>query len=56
MCAKYNLPPNPDYDLLADQMDIAYSHRSKEEGQTPKDAAAYRDKMIIEILKLKGLV
>ncbi len=56
LCAKYNLPPNSDYDLLGEQMDSAYAARSEEEGQTPEAAAAYRDHMIIEILKLKGLM
>lgn len=54
LCSKYHLPPNPDYDLLAEQMDDVFAHRSEEEGRTPHEAAAYRDKMIIEILKLKN--
>ena len=56
MCAKYNLPPNPDYDLLGEQMDEVYRNRTEEEGRSPETAAAYRDKMLIEILKLKHLL
>ena len=56
MCAKYNLPPNPDYDLLGEQMDEAFGNRSEEEGKTPEEVVKYRDRMIIEILKLKKLM
>ena len=56
MCAKYNLPPNPDYDLLGEQMDEVFANRSEEEGRTPEDVIRYRDKMIIEMLKLKHLM
>lgn len=56
MCAKYGLPPNPDYDLLGEQMDDVYKRRTDEEGRTPEDAAAYRDKMLISILRLKHLI
>ena len=54
MCKKYNLPPNPDYDILGDQMEQVYKNRTEDEGQNPEAAVKYRDKMIIEILKLKG--
>ncbi len=56
MCAKYNLPPNPDYDLLGEQMDEVFANRSEEEGKTPEDVIRYRDKMIIEMLKLKKIM
>lgn len=56
MCAKYNLPPNPEYDTLAEGVDEIFAHRSETEGKTPASAAAYRDKMIIELLKLKGIM
>lgn len=56
MCAKYNLPPNPDYDLLGEQMDEVFVNRSREEGNTPQEVIAYRDKMLIEILRLKKMV
>ncbi len=56
MCAKYNLPPNPDYDLLGEQMDDVFANRSKEEGNTPEEVVAYRDKMLINILRLKKFI
>ena len=56
MCAKYNLPPNPQYDMLAEGVDEIFANRSEEEGKDPASAAAYRDKMIIELLKLKKIM
>lgn len=56
MCAKYNLPPNPQYDTLAEGVDEILANRSEEEGRDPAAAAAYRDKMIIELLKLKHMM
>lgn len=56
MCEKYNLPPNPDYDLLGEQMDVVFANRSEEEGKTPEAVIRYRDHMIIELLKLKNMM
>lgn len=56
MCAKYNLPHNPEYDVLAEGVDEIFANRSGEEGKDPASASAYRDKMIIELLKLKNMM
>lgn len=56
MCKKYNLPENPDYDLLAEQMEDVFAKRKEEEGNTPETVIKYRDKMLIEIMKIKNLM
>jgi len=56
MAAKYGLPFNPDNEILAQGVDEMLENRSPEQGNTPETAQAYRDKMILEILKLQNML
>ena len=54
--AKYGKEPDPNDELIACGIDEAIAARPEETGNTVESICRYRDKMIIEILKLQGMM
>ena len=54
--AKYGLDPKPDDELIASGVEEELANRPAELGSDEAGACAFRDKMIIEILRLQNMI